>query len=106
MLCLRNAVASVRDLRPSDVEGLCDALLRAMGREGRPDDDSGPPLGVSWARPAEVTVEVPDGAQGAARGDDHAQAGGTVEVQRETTEGLLEQRLPGRVEVVHRDQLR
>ena len=40
MLALRNAVADVRDLRAGGVEGLCDALLRAMGRDGRPDDDS------------------------------------------------------------------
>jgi anti-sigma regulatory factor (Ser/Thr protein kinase) len=40
MLALRNAVAEVGDLRPDGVEDLCDALLRAMGRDGRPDDDS------------------------------------------------------------------
>ena len=40
LLALRNAVASIPDRQPSDVEGLCDALLRALGREGRPDDDS------------------------------------------------------------------
>ena len=40
MLALRNAVADVADLGAADVEELCDTLLRAMGREGRPDDDS------------------------------------------------------------------
>jgi len=40
MLALRNAVADVRDLRADGVEELCDTLLRAMGRDGRPDDDS------------------------------------------------------------------
>ena len=40
MLALRNAVASTSEREPGDVEGLCDALLRAMGRHGRPDDDS------------------------------------------------------------------
>ena len=40
MLALRNAVADVRGLRAEAVEPLCDALLRAMGRDGRPDDDS------------------------------------------------------------------
>ena len=40
MLALRNAVADVRDLRADGVEELCDELLRAMGRDGRPDDDS------------------------------------------------------------------
>jgi PAS domain S-box-containing protein len=37
MLALRNAVAQVPG---GDVEQLCDELLRAMGRDGRPDDDS------------------------------------------------------------------
>ncbi|MCW2616082.1 MAG: hypothetical protein JWN08_3076 [Frankiales bacterium] len=39
LLALRNAVAA-SDLPPCDVEGLCDLLLRAVGRDGRPDDDS------------------------------------------------------------------
>jgi hypothetical protein len=39
MLALRNAVADV-DLQPTRLEVLCDTLLRAMGRDGRPDDDS------------------------------------------------------------------
>ena len=37
LLALRNAVAGVSGL---GVEALCDELLRAMGRDGRPDDDS------------------------------------------------------------------
>ena len=40
MLALRNAVADVDDLQPAQLEPLCDMLLRAMGRDGRPDDDS------------------------------------------------------------------
>lgn len=40
LLALRNAVADVRDLQPRDVEGLCDLALHALGRDGRPDDDS------------------------------------------------------------------
>jgi serine phosphatase RsbU (regulator of sigma subunit)/anti-sigma regulatory factor (Ser/Thr protein kinase) len=40
MLALRNAVADVDDLQPEQLEQLCDGLLRAMGRDGRPDDDS------------------------------------------------------------------
>ena len=40
MLALRNAVADVDDLQPEQLEQLCDSLLRAMGRDGRPDDDS------------------------------------------------------------------
>ena len=58
LLALRNAVASVRDLRPSDVEGLCDVLLRAMGRDGRPDDDSA--LMAVW-----TGSSIGDGAQDA-----------------------------------------
>jgi len=37
LLALRNAVGAARGL---DVEQLCDALLRAMGRDSTPDDDS------------------------------------------------------------------
>ena len=40
MLALRNAVAGIGELQPSGVEQLCDTLLRLMGRDGRPDDDS------------------------------------------------------------------
>lgn len=45
LLALRNAVADLAELHPGptrswDVEALCDALLRCMGRDGRPDDDS------------------------------------------------------------------
>jgi anti-sigma regulatory factor (Ser/Thr protein kinase) len=40
MLALRNAVAELGPLEPSGVEQLCDTLLRLMGRDGRPDDDS------------------------------------------------------------------
>ena len=39
MHVLRGAV-SERRAEVADVEGLCDLLLRAMGRDGRPDDDS------------------------------------------------------------------
>ena len=37
LLALRNAVAAAHGL---DVEALCDVLLRAMGRDSTPDDDS------------------------------------------------------------------
>ena len=37
LLALRNAVSGVQGL---DVETLCDTLLRAMGRDSRPEDDS------------------------------------------------------------------
>jgi len=45
LLSLRNAVADLTGLTcpessSCDVEALCDALLRTMGRDGRPDDDS------------------------------------------------------------------
>ncbi|CAA9313518.1 MAG: Serine phosphatase RsbU, regulator of sigma subunit [uncultured Frankineae bacterium] len=40
LLALRNAVAELGELEPSGVEQLCDTLLRVMGRDGRPDDDS------------------------------------------------------------------
>ena len=40
MHVLRGAVSDVRGTDASDVEALCDELLRAMGRDGRPDDDS------------------------------------------------------------------
>ncbi len=40
LLALRNAVAELGELDPSGVEQLCDTLLRVMGRDGRPDDDS------------------------------------------------------------------
>ncbi len=40
LLALRNAVAELGELEPSGVEELCDTLLRVMGRDGRPDDDS------------------------------------------------------------------
>ena len=40
LLALRNAVAELGDLQPAGLEALCDSLLRAMGRDGRPDDDS------------------------------------------------------------------
>jgi PAS domain S-box-containing protein len=40
LLALRNAVAGLGELEPSGVEQLCDTLLRVMGRDGRPDDDS------------------------------------------------------------------
>ena len=39
MHVLRGAVSD-RRAETADVEGLCDELLRAMGRDGRPDDDS------------------------------------------------------------------
>ncbi len=58
MHVLRGAV-SERRTDPCDVEGLCDELLRAMGRDGRPDDDSAllavvdrPTPGASAATPA------------------------------------------------------
>jgi PAS domain S-box-containing protein len=56
MLALRNAVASVA---ADDVDQLCDALLRAMGRDGRPDDDSAL-LAVSMSAPASATPAVQD----------------------------------------------
>ena len=40
LLALRNAVAEIGELRPGRIELLCDTLLRLMGRDGRPDDDS------------------------------------------------------------------
>ena len=40
LLALRNAVAELGELEPSGLEQLCDTLLRSMGRDGRPDDDS------------------------------------------------------------------
>ena len=40
MLALRNAVADVGPLQADGLEDLCDGLLVAMGRDGRPDDDS------------------------------------------------------------------
>ena len=40
LLALRNAVAELGDLEPAALEGVCDTLLRVMGRDGRPDDDS------------------------------------------------------------------
>ena len=40
MHVLRGAVSDGRGTDASNVEALCDELLRAMGRDGRPDDDS------------------------------------------------------------------
>lgn len=40
MLALRNAVAGMARHETDDLEQLCDSLLVAMGRDGRPDDDS------------------------------------------------------------------
>ncbi len=40
MLALRNAASDAWGGAGEDVEVLCDALLRAMGRDGQPDDDS------------------------------------------------------------------
>jgi hypothetical protein len=49
MHVLRGAVSDVRGTDASDVEALCDELLRAMGRDGRPDDDSA--LLAVWTGP-------------------------------------------------------
>ena len=40
LLALRNAVAGLGELSPAGLEGVCDTLLRDLGRDGRPDDDS------------------------------------------------------------------
>ena len=40
LLALRNAVAELGALEPAGLEEVCDTLLRVMGRDGRPDDDS------------------------------------------------------------------
>ncbi len=81
MLALRNAVSVVPLLAPHDVEGLCDVLLRALGRDGRPDDDSA--LLAVWTGSATgQAVPVPAGS-GQVGGAEHLHlAGHLSEVAR------------------------